>query len=182
MYDAILSPTTNDPVFDSEMEKFLPMLNNYLKSVYSKTNSSVYFIVDTTSTSVHDIPLSTCSNNPPTTPSTPSSDDYVWDVFYHHPMLSELTEAANVGTLYVASDLCLATSFLIRDYILELVCLSQSQTRMIPCQNPRKKITQTKILTVSRFRLAPMNSLPTGFSGRILQERLPGRGRLVLRK
>ncbi|KAG6909269.1 hypothetical protein DXG01_001331 [Tephrocybe rancida] len=83
MFDAVLA--TDKPVsthMDPEMEKFLPMLNDYLK--------------------LHDV-----APEPATANDTAFSgdlkmqtDDYVWDVFYHRPAtLSEWNEAANVATL-----------------------------------------------------------------------------------
>lgn len=40
-------------------------------------------------------------------PIPPSDDpDYVWDVFYHRAgLLNEYDAAANIGTLYVGSDI-----------------------------------------------------------------------------
>ncbi|KAH7885138.1 hypothetical protein F5I97DRAFT_1928562 [Phlebopus sp. FC_14] len=78
MYDAVLAEQAPSiPALDTEMDKFLPMLQDYL--------------------SLHD----TSSTTPGTTPSAPVGDDYVWDVFYRRPY--SLTEwnsvAANVGTL-----------------------------------------------------------------------------------
>ncbi|KAJ8509122.1 hypothetical protein ONZ45_g8683 [Pleurotus djamor] len=77
MYDAVLAtePTEVDP----EMEKFLPMIQEYLK--------------------LHDInPADEVRDNGR---NTPDSDDYVWDVFYHRPAtLSEWNNvAAKVATL-----------------------------------------------------------------------------------
>ncbi|KAF7296485.1 Iwr1 domain-containing protein [Mycena chlorophos] len=81
MYDAVLSadkPTTAAEL-DDEMEKFLPMLSEYL--------------------SVNDITLPTKTGAESLSSST-SSDDYVWDVFYHRPVtLSEWNAAANVATI-----------------------------------------------------------------------------------
>nr|GAT43804.1 predicted protein [Mycena chlorophos] len=81
MYDAVLSadkPTTAAEL-DDEMEKFLPMLSEYL--------------------SVNDITLPTKTGTESLSSST-SSDDYVWDVFYHRPVtLSEWNAAANVATI-----------------------------------------------------------------------------------
>ncbi|KAF4581552.1 hypothetical protein EYR40_009836 [Pleurotus pulmonarius] len=76
LYDAVVS---NDaPDADPEMEKFLPMIRDYL--------------------TLHDIPLDADTRN---TNAVQESDDYVWDVFYHRPAsLSEWNHvAANVGTL-----------------------------------------------------------------------------------
>ncbi|KAG6844519.1 hypothetical protein H0H87_006280 [Tephrocybe sp. NHM501043] len=77
MFDAVLTidkaPST---VVDPEMDKFLPMLNDYLKQSPS--------IKDAT----------------PSEDDKMQTDDYVWDVFYHRPAtLSEWNEAANVATL-----------------------------------------------------------------------------------
>ncbi|RDB17900.1 RNA polymerase II nuclear localization protein IWR1 [Hypsizygus marmoreus] len=83
MYDAVLAADkASAPAIDPEMEKFLPMLNDYLK--------------------LHDVAM-----EPPDKGvagggalSSSKSDDYVWDVFYHRPAtLSEWNDAANVGTL-----------------------------------------------------------------------------------
>ncbi|KAH0832230.1 hypothetical protein J3R83DRAFT_13201 [Lanmaoa asiatica] len=82
MYDAVLEnqgPVL--PSMDPEMEKFLPMLQDYLT------------LQETASPSV-------VSN---TNPYASTSDDYVWDVFYRRPYsLSEWNSfAAKFGTLYV---------------------------------------------------------------------------------
>jgi len=90
MYDAVLSGDGDSsvPTFDSEMEKFMPMLTNYLK--------------------IHDMspPGSPSAENPAAESSVPipesksRGDDYVWDVFYHRPTeLSEWNAIANIGTL-----------------------------------------------------------------------------------
>jgi len=92
MYDAIpadqQSLSTDE---SSEVNKFLPMLNDYLK--------------------IHDIDIGSETNTPAlkkpsdvigqhTSPQSALDGDYVWDVFYHRPAtLSEWNEAANVGTL-----------------------------------------------------------------------------------
>ncbi|KAF8237136.1 hypothetical protein L208DRAFT_1431751 [Tricholoma matsutake] len=88
MYDAV--PAVDKPTVDSEMEKFLPMLNDYLIS--------------------HDVSFDTkeahLAMGKPAPASTSTSNDYVWDVFYHRPAtLSEWNEAANVGTLCVSVPL-----------------------------------------------------------------------------
>jgi len=83
LYDAVLSADkTATAKADEEMEKFMPMLDEYLK--------------------LNDISVSASSSSVPEIlpPSTSSTDDYVWDVFYHRPAtLTEWNEAANVGTL-----------------------------------------------------------------------------------
>jgi len=91
MYDAIPQQSlSTDESF--EVNKFLPMLNDYLK--------------------IHDIDIGSETDSPalkkpsgvivqPILPQSALEDgDYVWDVFYHRPAtLSEWNEAANVGTL-----------------------------------------------------------------------------------
>ncbi|KAJ7070027.1 hypothetical protein C8F01DRAFT_1115039 [Mycena amicta] len=79
MYDAVLAADKAAAAEkDEEMEKFMPMLNDYL--------------------SLNDITIPSTSEN--LSASTSSSNDYVWDVFYHRPAtLSEWNAAANVGTL-----------------------------------------------------------------------------------
>ncbi|KAG1880718.1 hypothetical protein C8R48DRAFT_172108 [Suillus tomentosus] len=71
MYDAV--PADTKPIFDSDMENFLPMLQNYLR--------------------MNDEPSQVLSAAPPV-------EDYVWDVFYRRPCtLSEWNSVANIGTL-----------------------------------------------------------------------------------
>lgn len=84
MYDAIPASQQSS---STEMDNFLPMLNDYLK--------------------IHDTDMDTETNprvlkKPSGVMGQPftSDGDYVWDVFYHRPAtLSEWNEAANVGTL-----------------------------------------------------------------------------------
>ncbi|KAG6865505.1 hypothetical protein C0991_001935 [Blastosporella zonata] len=80
MFDAVLTSEKPAPV-DPEIEKFLPMLNDYLK--------------------LHDILEPTPAKGTPFSGDVNMQiDDYVWDVFYHRPAtLSEWNEAANVATL-----------------------------------------------------------------------------------
>ncbi|KAF7297734.1 Iwr1 domain-containing protein [Mycena kentingensis (nom. inval.)] len=78
MYDAVLAAEKAAAVgVDEEMDKFMPMLSEYLK--------------------INDISVADGSLSS----STSSVDDYVWDVFYHRPTtLSEWNAAAaNVATL-----------------------------------------------------------------------------------
>jgi len=84
LYDAVLATDRDAPTsLDTEMDKFLPMLNDYLK--------------------IHDLKLGTSDPSGPETGSVsnPSKlDDYVWDVFYHKPTtIGEWNEVANIGTL-----------------------------------------------------------------------------------
>ncbi|KAJ7465301.1 hypothetical protein FB451DRAFT_1488972 [Mycena latifolia] len=83
LYDAVLAadkgPTAEA---DAEMEKFMPMLDEYLRLNDIAASASASSVAET-------LP-----------PSASSTDDYVWDVFYHRPAtLTEWNEAANVGTL-----------------------------------------------------------------------------------
>ncbi|KAJ7645642.1 hypothetical protein DFH06DRAFT_591693 [Mycena polygramma] len=84
MYDAVLSADKGPAVQpDQEMDNFLPMLNEYLKLNDISTSTSASSVSESL------LP-----------PSASSTDDYVWDVFYHRPAtLTEWNEAANVGTL-----------------------------------------------------------------------------------
>ncbi|KAJ7163253.1 hypothetical protein C8R46DRAFT_1078736, partial [Mycena filopes] len=81
LYDAVLSADKAPAAgADEEMEKFMPMLNEYLR--------------------INDISVSAPSAAESSSTETSSTDDYVWDIFYHRPAtLSEWNEAANVGTL-----------------------------------------------------------------------------------
>ncbi|EGN98124.1 hypothetical protein SERLA73DRAFT_138396 [Serpula lacrymans var. lacrymans S7.3] len=84
MYDAVLADKESaTPAFDSEMEKFLPMLNDYLN-----INDISITLPPVASSSVNSVSDKS------------ESGDYVWDVFYRRPAtLSEWNSAANVGTL-----------------------------------------------------------------------------------
>lgn len=74
MYDAVpADQKLASPIFDSEMEKFLPMLQNYLR-------------------------MNEDASRVPS--AAPQEEDYVWDVFYRRPCtLSEWNSVANIGTL-----------------------------------------------------------------------------------
>ena len=109
MYDAILSGDgASAPAFDSEMDKFMPMLTDYLKSeAYVCPRVMLSCLISLCE--VHDMspPSSPYAGNT-VKPSVPipeskSQDaDYVWDVFYHRPTkLSEWNAVANFGTLCV---------------------------------------------------------------------------------
>lgn len=89
MYDAILAGGEKipSPSFDSDMEKFMPMLTDYLK-IHDMTPPGSPSMKKTVSSSSA-LPAE-----------GKSDDDYVWDVFYHRPAnLSEWNAVANVGTL-----------------------------------------------------------------------------------
>ncbi|KAJ6557216.1 hypothetical protein DFH09DRAFT_540359 [Mycena vulgaris] len=83
LYDAVLSADKAATAeADAEMEKFMPMLTEYLNLNDIAASGSAASVAET-------MP-----------PSATSTDDYVWDVFYHRPAtLTEWNEAANVGTL-----------------------------------------------------------------------------------
>jgi len=90
VYDAIPSPGKSGPLADaeSEMDKFIPLLNEYL--------------------SLHDIPLSSTQQPKKEEPKSSSgvapkgsdNDDYVWDVFYRRPGARGLLDVnGNIATL-----------------------------------------------------------------------------------
>jgi hypothetical protein len=87
LYDAILSDgdvAPPPPMFDSEMDKFMPLLQDYLK---------IHDMTPPGSSTAEESPVSV-------TESKVEGDDYVWDVFYHRPTkLSEWNAVANIGTL-----------------------------------------------------------------------------------
>jgi hypothetical protein len=92
LYDAILSGddvvTPPAPVFDSEMDKFMPMLKDYLK------------IHDMSPPGTPSAAKSVEQSPTPVPESKSESGDYVWDVFYHRPTkLCEWNAVANIGTL-----------------------------------------------------------------------------------
>ncbi|KIM78501.1 hypothetical protein PILCRDRAFT_824407 [Piloderma croceum F 1598] len=93
MYDAILYGDGGipAPTFDSDMDKFLPMLTDYLK------------IHDISPPGSPSAATSAAKSSVPIPESKSQGDDYVWDVFYHRPTtLSEWNAAiANIGTLCV---------------------------------------------------------------------------------
>jgi len=105
------------------MEKFLPLLEEYLTST---SQANYFFNASNIYRTVHDIkpsaprPAESTGSLTPSgsrslapvpiitpAPIPPSDDpDYVWDVFYHRAgLLNEYDAAANIGTLYVNSDI-----------------------------------------------------------------------------
>jgi len=77
MFDAVLEPQKPAPPSDPEMDKFLPLLQDYLKIHDVQVGATQYS---------HSLPV--------------GSGDYVWDVFYHRSLnLREWNEAVNVGTI-----------------------------------------------------------------------------------
>ncbi|TFY72883.1 hypothetical protein EVG20_g151 [Dentipellis fragilis] len=84
MYDAILASENATPM-DPEIEKFLPMLQDYLK-------------VGETA------PPASAASAPLPSPGVPPASnvegpDYVWDVFFHRPGALNYTSVSNIGTL-----------------------------------------------------------------------------------
>lgn len=105
MYDAVRQSETPMAVDESsEMDKFLPMLNDYLNRM-SFSVLVAHLCID--AAVVHDEKMK--SPAPSSGPKKPASselkasdNDYVWDVFYHRPAtLTEWNAVANVGTVYV---------------------------------------------------------------------------------
>lgn len=99
LYDAVLSSDATSPV-DPEMEKFLPLLQEYL------TVHDVKPSISRTSESTGSLTLSVSRSSAPVAiaapgPIPPSDDpDFVWDVFYHRAGLTnEYDAAAKVATL-----------------------------------------------------------------------------------
>ncbi|KAF9485884.1 hypothetical protein BDN70DRAFT_870810 [Pholiota conissans] len=134
MYDAVRQSETAMNVDEpSDMDKFLPMLNDYLNLHDVKQTNS-------------EVPLAPAAveNKPPKVAS--DDEDYVWDVFYHRPAtLTEWNAAAN-------SVVCINQSMVI---VLASHLPSRVTTRhpipkkssMKPMKTPtRRSITRTIIL------------------------------------
>ncbi|KAF8349232.1 hypothetical protein F5887DRAFT_878635 [Amanita rubescens] len=85
MYDAIPSPVKARPsAIDSEIEKFLPMLNDYLSSPGQPKKEEKVIT-----------PSAGASKT-----ATGNGDDYVWDIFYRRPgATDEWADKINVATL-----------------------------------------------------------------------------------
>ncbi|KAF8258930.1 hypothetical protein EI94DRAFT_1834689 [Lactarius quietus] len=99
LYDAVLTSDATSSV-DPEMEKFLPLLKEYLtihdiKPSTSRTSDSAGTLTPSGSRSSAPVAVTA------PIPIPPSDDpDYVWDVFYHRAGLTnEYDAAANVATL-----------------------------------------------------------------------------------
>ena len=102
MYSAVLSTDgVSEHEVDPEVEKFLPLLTEYLKSglslLHSNHTITVHYL------SVNDAePTSRYESTNQESSGDVDDSDYVWDVFYHRPTtLSEWNQVANIGTLYV---------------------------------------------------------------------------------
>jgi len=98
VYDAVLTSDASSPV-DPEMEKFLPLLEEYLtlhdiKRHVSRVTESTGSLTPSGSRSLAPVPITI-----PVPIPTSDDPDYVWDVFYHRAGLQDYYDAANVGTL-----------------------------------------------------------------------------------
>ncbi|KAI0271794.1 hypothetical protein BGY98DRAFT_1006032 [Russula aff. rugulosa BPL654] len=98
VYDAVLTSDPSSPV-DPEMEKFLPLLEEYLtihdiKPRVTRAAESVGSLTPSGSRSLAPVPITI---PPPIL--TNDDPDYVWDVFYHRAGLTDRYDAANVATL-----------------------------------------------------------------------------------
>ena len=92
MYDAVLDDATNvDEPVDPEMEKFLPMLKEYLRSLYVlPIRLSLYW-----HSLVNDEPANILNT------SSSTVSEYVYDLFYHRPAITDWAAAAsNIATVY----------------------------------------------------------------------------------
>ena len=115
MYSAVLSTdNVSEREVDPEVEKFLPLLTEYLKSeippISIVTTLLTHAFPVHFPTKVNDIQPSnteSSSHKPQGSgyPGDRDDSDYVWDVFYHRPTtFSEWKQVANVGTLYVTQS------------------------------------------------------------------------------
>ncbi|KAF8742274.1 hypothetical protein AX14_005449 [Amanita brunnescens Koide BX004] len=87
MYDAIPSPVKSRPSVESDIEKFLPLLNDYLSLHDMLPNSS-------------ERPKEQRAVTPSALASGTATDDYVWDIFYRRPgATDEWADKVNVATL-----------------------------------------------------------------------------------
>lgn len=95
MYDAV--PADQDALLqslDPEMDKFLPMLRDYLTCM-QLPEQLLFSSLSRCGGIVNDV----SSSSPKT--SKGATDDYVWDVFYRRPysLVEWQTVAANAGTM-----------------------------------------------------------------------------------
>lgn len=96
LYDAIPESkvSTKEPTspVDHEMDKFLPMLQEYLRSMIISLRSHI------------DNNKRVLVNNEPSNIASTSDKDgeYVWDVFYHRPAITGIVAVANVATMCVS--------------------------------------------------------------------------------
>ena len=97
-YDAV--PLNEPEDTQVELEKFIPMLEEYLK----RTLKAVPRVAHTINTCFFfSLCIDLVSDIQPTTSGASSANDYVWDIFYHRT--SKSTDwnkiSQNIGTLYV---------------------------------------------------------------------------------
>ncbi|KAI0291783.1 hypothetical protein B0F90DRAFT_1774468 [Multifurca ochricompacta] len=99
LYDAVLSSDAPSPV-DPEMEKFLPLLQEYLtihdvKPSASHKTGSTGSLTPSYSRSSAPVPIDAPAPIPPS-----DDPDYVWDVFYHRAgLLNDHDAVGNIATL-----------------------------------------------------------------------------------
>ncbi|KAI0248311.1 hypothetical protein BJV78DRAFT_1237447 [Lactifluus subvellereus] len=99
LYDAVLASDASSPI-DPEMEKFLPLLKEYLtihdiKPSTSQIAESIGSLTPSGSRSSAPIPIATPAPFP-----SRDDPDYVWDVFYHRAgLLNDYDAVANIATL-----------------------------------------------------------------------------------
>lgn len=142
MYDAIpesnlLSNQATDPV-DPEMAKFLPMLQEYLRSMPAFI---IVHLMETNCIPVNDEP----SNISSTSTKGDQGEEYVWDVFYHRPAITGLVAVANIATVCVTHDF--ESWRRILTFTLDLVSLPSGNMIQILTQT-RLVMTTMKIQTV----------------------------------
>lgn len=116
MYDAVLSADTRSsstssrerasrapaPAIDSEMDKFLPMLQDYLKISDIDLVAPAPTLAPLRRSGARDGVASLGAGADETRiENAADEDDYVWDVFYYRPSLSAWNAAAlgNFGSL-----------------------------------------------------------------------------------
>ena len=96
-YDAV--PVNEREDAQAELEKFIPMLEEYLK----RTLKTVFRTAQSINICSYFTFVYPVSDIQPTTSGASSANDYVWDIFYHRT--SKSTDwnkiSQNVGTLYV---------------------------------------------------------------------------------
>jgi hypothetical protein len=104
LYDAVPSTPTRNPstekvaaAVDAEMEQFLPMLRDYLKL------SDIELAAPAPETSRPPIKATSSEQEDTATRiAAEDEDDYVWDVYYYRPTLTQwntLAMGGNVGSL-----------------------------------------------------------------------------------
>jgi hypothetical protein len=166
LYDVVPAAQAAPPAAteqDAEIERFLPMLQEYLK--------------------VSDIALSPklLPAQAPTGGETrigaEAEDDYVWDVYYYRPSLTQwnaLALGANVGSLCVRVRAARRRAGLTRGGA-GTGCRRRSTTRTGPTRSRSRRTRTTRTRTVRGCAPPPLaHALMAGTRrGGLLQERLP---------